>query len=219
MISVRLHFARNDMDVETWETDHALGRTADKWPYGFHRLGRQEFVVAQARARLSPLTKVGRRLAGGYDWDRYFSGGDVAVCWDERTGVPVALSGVPTLTGVIWLTEPRRRRPTDWLAQRALGRASVFVNSRRQIPALLTDWKLMKSRVHHVPFGVDKDFWKPVEGERDGVIVVGNDRHRDHVTSIRAAQVSGAHLTMVTSHEVSVPSVRLSHVQLQCHVA
>jgi glycosyltransferase involved in cell wall biosynthesis len=212
---VRLHFAR-DLDVRSWELRNAADEAADHWPYGLHHLAAHGVTPVPVPARFPRAVMVGRRLGGGCDWDRVLAGGDAALCWDERPGVPVALSGVPTLTGVIWLTEPRRRRPADALLRRGLARAEVFVLSELQVAPLVSEWGLDASRVHVVPFGVDPDFWHPREGSREGVIVVGNDRHRDHPTAIRAAQGASARLTMVTSIPVPVPQVPYySHRELR----
>lgn len=213
---VRLHYSAR-LDASEWEERYDAGEVPDRWPYGLHRLATPTgAALAPVPRRLDHARRVGRRLAGGYDWDRFTVRGDAAVCWDERAGVPVALSGVPTLTGVIWLTERRRRHWTDPLARRALSRSTVFVNSPRQVPHLTTEWSVPAHRVHFVPFGVDVDFWRPVPGRRRGVLIVGNDRHRDHRTSVLAAQQAGQRPTVVTRHRnLPVPTVQLSHVALR----
>lgn len=214
MTEVRLHYAR-DLEVRTWECRNARGEVADRWPYGLHHLVAHGVRPVPVPARFPTAVKVGRRLAGGYDWDRLLTGGEAALCWDERAGVPVALSGVPTLTGVIWLTEPRRPRPVDRLTRRALALAELFVLSERQVEPLISDWGVDRSSVHVVPFGIDPDFWHPRDGRGEGVIVVGNDRHRDHPTAIRAVEAAGARLTMVTTIPVPVPRVSYSHRELR----
>lgn len=211
MAPVRLHFTR-DLSAPSWALRHTEGEVPDRWPYGLHHLLDHGIPLTPFTPRAQALVKVGRRLGGGYDWDRLFAGGQAALCWDERTGVPVALSGVPTLTGLIWLTEPRRRRPSDALARRALARATVFVLSEKQLAPVTSAWSVPASRVHYVPFGIDPTFWHPREGDRTGVLVVGNDRHRDHQTAIRAVQGAGAPLTLITRQRVDVPhTTHLDH--------
>lgn len=211
---VRLHYARG-LNARDWEQRHAAGEVPDRWPYGLHRLA-DATEVAPAIGRESVVVRGLRKVAGGYDWQRMASSGSAAVCWDERTGVPVALSGVPTLTGVIWLTEPGHRHWTDRVARRALSRSTVFVLSPRQLTDLHDRWGVPPERAHFVPFGVDEEFWHPVDGENDGVLTVGNDRHRDHPLAVRAAASTGHRLTVVTSQDLPVPRVPfLSHPELR----
>ncbi len=212
---VRLHFSAR-LDATEWEERYAAGAVPDRWPYGLHRLRTDGDPLEPVARRLDLVRRVGRRLAGGYDWDRLTIGGDAAVCWDERAGVPVALSGVPTLTGVIWLTEQRARHWTDPLARRALQRSTVFVNSPHQVRELTTAWAVPARNVHLIPFGVDMDFWQPMHGRGKGVLVVGNDRHRDHLTAIRAAQGARQRPTVATAvRNLPESTVQLNHVELR----
>lgn len=209
----RLHYSR-DLDAGPWQQRHAAGEVPDRWPYGLHELAAVGVRPVPAQNAL-PVRGL-RRIAGGYDWHRITPDGDAAMCWDERAGVPVALSGVPTLTGVIWLTERDRHHWTDPLARRALARSTVFVLSPLQLPALRDRWGVAPWRSHFVTFGVDQHFWQPVDGQSDGVLVVGNDRHRDHLTAIRATQALGHRITVVTTQDVPVPHVAfLSHRDLR----
>lgn len=210
---VALHYSRG-LDLETWQERHTAGEVPDHWPYGLHHLATAG--VRAVPARNSVLVRGIRKLAGGYDWHRLVQPGEVALCWDERAGVPVALSGAPTLTGVIWLTEHDRHHWTDPLARRALARSTTFVLSPRQLPELHERWGVPLTRSHFVPFGVDQEFWHPQDGENDGVLVVGNDRHRDHETAIQAVAAAGARLTLVTNHDVPVARVPfLNHRELR----
>lgn len=213
---VTVHYSR-DLDAQSWQQRYDAGEVPDRWPYGLHHLseGANGVQVSPASARNSLAIRGVRKLAGGYDWHRMTSPGDTAVCWDERAGVPVALSGVPTLTGVIWLTERSTRHWTDRWARRALGRSTVFVLSPLQLPELRDHWGVSADRSHFLPFGVDKDFWRPAQGAMDGVLVVGNDRDRDHDTAIQAATGTGHRLTVVTKQQVPAPRVSyLSHPEL-----
>lgn len=210
---VRLHYSRG-LSAAAWDARHRAGEVPDRWPYGLHQL--DVGTVQPVRPRHSLAARAVRKVAGGYEWDRRFTGGDVALCWDERAGVPVALSGVPTLTGVIWLTERDRRHWTDALAQRALARATIFVLSPHQLTDLQQRWRVPASQTHFVPFGVDDDFWRPEDGEREGVLIVGNDRHRDHMTAVRAALRAKSRYTLVTKQQLAVPrTTHLSHGALR----
>ncbi len=212
---VRLHYSAR-LDATAWESRYLAGEVPDRWPYGLHRLSSGGTELQPVPRRLDTVRRISRRAAGGYEWDRLTVGGEAAVCWDERAGVPVALSGVPTLTGVIWLTERRRRHWTDGLARVALNKSIVFVLSPHQIDDLTTQWGLPPSRVHFVPFGVDTDFWVPTVGAREGVLTVGNDRHRDHHTAVGAALRTGRRCTVVTSsQDLPVRTVQLSHAELR----
>ena len=214
-VDVRLHFSAR-LDAADWQKRHEAGEVPDRWPYGLHRLARSGEPLRPVPPRLDTLRRIGRRVAGGYDWDRMTIGGDAAVCWDERAGVPVATSGVPTLTGVIWLTERGRRHWTDEYARRALGRSIVFVNSPHQVADLTQEWGVPAKRAHFVNFGVDTDFWRSAPGERDGVLIIGNDRHRDHPTAVAAAVRTGHRVTVVTTNQnLAVPTTQLSHTSLR----
>jgi len=102
--------------------------------------------------------------------------------------VPVSLGwgrSVPVVTGVIWATDgavPRRVRP---LVKAALRQArGVVVLSSAQVEPLVGELGVPRGRVHVLPFGVDADFFAPMDSavDPDLVVSVGNDRHRDWPT-------------------------------------
>ena len=235
MTTVGLYLGGN-IDVASWAEAHKAGEVPDCWPYGLDRIGPR---VGDLRATHPPtavgthLLRASRRLGRGYDWvgRPRPQGVDVVVSWDERVGVPVShIAHVPVLTGTIWLTEPDRGRHwTDAAVRRSLQRcATVWVLSAAQLPVLRSRWGVKEARLRHVLFGVDKGFWR-CEGEPEPfrLLVVGNDRHRDHATALQAARIAQAtvpelRVHLVTTQGVAVPvglgrrSEYLSHRELRC---
>ena len=128
---------------------------------------------------------------------------------DEQVGVPAALtSHAPVVTGAIWATDAPSRVCSLGL-QRA---AAVWVSSAAQLGALDS---IGVRRVAHVPMGVDEVFFKRTESERTGsILTVGNDRHRDHDTLVRAMAALGdenAELTVIS--RLQPPShPRVNHI-------
>lgn len=225
MTTVSVHYAHS-LDVFDWEGRYRAGQVPDRWPYGLDHLHEhvQRVHVRQAPSGYVALcARVARAAGGGYDWARCLdvhaegrrSGtGEVILAWDERAGVPLALSSQqPVVSGVIWLTDAqRRRRWSEWAARRALQRCgAVWALSSAQLPELRENWQVNPRRLHHLPFGVDAAFWSASgPGEVGRVLVVGNDRDRDHATAVRAAglaqrAVRSLRLRLVTHHQVDVP--------------
>jgi glycosyltransferase involved in cell wall biosynthesis len=207
------------LDPQDWARRHAAGEVPDAWPYGLDRL-------AAAGVHLDPrpgLTGAhatvarGLRQLGGYSWweaarTRVPAGVDVVLSWEERVGVPLALRSrqVPVATGVIWITEQHSR--VDPVARAALRRAgAVWALSSAQLP-VLAEWGVHPSRLHHLAFGVDAEFFAPA-GPASGELVVsaGNDRHRDHATLVEAmgrlqARRPGLRLSLATRAAVDMPA-------------
>lgn len=233
MSALEIFYAR-DVDVVRWAAGHRRGELPDHWPYGLHRLP-ADLSVDPHRIRLDRLDqRILRRTAGPFDWGRRAPRGRDALCWDERTGVPVAATkrDGAVATGVIWLTEPDSAVGwSDRPVRYALGRCdAVWVLSQPQVEVLRGRWRLPESRVHYVPFGVDVDFWSPAADDpphaRDVVLAVGNDRHRDHAQVVAAAEAvqrtrPATRLCLVTHHDVPVPPAvgtrepALTHAELR----
>jgi glycosyltransferase involved in cell wall biosynthesis len=223
VIDTRLRYPRG-LDAEVWAARHGSGEVPDQWPYGLHRLLRPGLHV-QVEPPPGAVTVAASRgvracTGGAYDWvprPHRASAPDVALAWDERVGIPMALTapaGTRVATGVIWLTD-RVPRPAAlrWLERRALGRcAAVWALSSAQLPVLRREWGVESVRLHHLRFGVDRDFWFPgPDARRSGtVLVVGNDRDRDHGTAIRAVEAvrtrhPGVQVHVVSGRQVEVP--------------
>ena len=143
----------------------------------------------------------------------------MALCWDERTGIPASLRsrlpGEPvTAMGVIWITEPDAPigRRGWFLARHAVRRAgAVWAMSPPQLD-VLAEWGVERKRLHLLHMGIDVDFWRTDrEVEPDLVVGAGNDRHRDHPLLIGAMgrlrqRRPSLRLELVSHHPVTVPS-------------
>lgn len=211
-------FYSADLDVTDWAARHERGEVPDRWPYGLDRI--PGATPAPARADSWRLhERVLRKLDGRYDWRARAPRGTPAACWDERTGVPVALSkrDAPVATGVLWLTDQPAGGASARLTRRALDRAdALWVNSEAQLEPLRREWRQPESRTHHFPMGIDERFWTPAPdgappAHRDTVLVVGNDRDRDHPAALRAIERARRsrpqlQVSLVTHQPVDVPA-------------
>ncbi|MGY1618331.1 glycosyltransferase family 4 protein [Geodermatophilus sp. SYSU D00691] len=234
---IRLRYTYS-LNPDEWVLRHARGEVPDHLPYGLHRLGgpsRSLDVATAPRGVRGVASRVMRASTGGYELVplRRAGGADVELAWDEGVGIPTALtarSDVAVATGVIWLTD-RRPKPGLRLSleRRALQRCSaVWALSSAQLPLLQSVWGVQPDRLHHLQFGVDRDFWSPspsmaIPGR---VLVVGNDRDRDHGTAVQGAERARAHRAEVHLHlvsrlavdvppELGVRSVALGHAELR----
>lgn len=187
------------LDAASWRQMHARGAVPDRLPYGLDRLagyGLDVDVRADRRGTLGAAGyRMARRLGGSYAWAEALAvrtppEADVALSWDERRGAPRAMAEGRRRsvgTGVIWLTESRPG-PADRAALRALRRCSlVWVLAAPQLD-LLREQGIARSRLAHLPFGVDADFFDADAGvpTTDLVVSAGNDRHRDWGTLLDA---------------------------------
>ncbi len=225
---MRLHIEyTHTIDPAAWRRRHASGLVPDHLPYGLDHLTGQGYDLVARPAAPEPLRlleRPSRRLTGGFEFvqaalSRERRDCDVALCWDERTGVPASLRGsLPgeprAVTGIIWLTEPdaptgRRGR---YLALRALRRsAAVWALSPAQLSVLARDWGVDRTRLHLLHFGIDAEFWRDVrEREPDLVVAAGNDRHRDHALLIEAmsrlqTRRPALRVELVSHHPIDLP--------------
>jgi len=193
----------------------------DLVPYGLHKLERHGLRVLPQPPQAAPgraerVVAKGLRGFGHYEWWETLRRpvqGDLTLCWDEKTGVPLALRGrADVVTGVIWLTDTAMSRPNRRATSRALRACrGVFVISSAQVRPLVDEFGVDPRRVHFVRFGIDADFFQPgAEATEPGLVVsVGNDRHRDHGMLLSAmARVRSsnprARLELVTRQPVAV---------------
>jgi len=214
MLAARLCYS-GQLSAADWSRKHAVGTVPDAFPYGLDRMSKYgvDVYAPEPPSGMHRLAmRVGRKLFDGYEWRGDWSKpGEFTLCWDERVGIPAAVrSQGPIGMGVIWLTEPDRRRPgSDLLARRALSRAdTVWALSRAQLEPLAR-WGANDAR--WLPFGIDADFWTP-EGDSDPEYIVsaGNDRHRDHATLVNgvesAVSMSGrGRLLLASRRDINVP--------------
>lgn len=221
-------FYSADLDANDWAVRCAAGEVPDRWPYGLDHLPEAVAEPGRDDTGWGLRERALRKVDGRFDWRVRAAPGTASVCWDERVGVPVALSrhDAPVVSGVIWLTDqPGPSR----LARRALDRCdAVWVLSSAQLEPLQRRWRQPESRLHHVLMGVDELFWHPEAAapEPGTLLVVGNDRDRDHPTAIGGAlrarrdAFPELSLTLVSHHAVEVPDElgrrvgRLDHVAL-----
>jgi glycosyltransferase involved in cell wall biosynthesis len=241
-LRLHLEYART-LDPGAWQEQHAAGLVPDRLPYGLHRLADHGFELTVRRPRASAAVRLldgaARRASGGFELvntlaDEQRRSADLAVCWDERTGVPAALASrratqPPAALGVIWLTEPRLPGlATTVVAARAFHAAAlVWGNSTAQVDLLEHEWRIPRSRLALVTMGVDPDFWHPTGSpEAELVVGAGNDRHRDHAFLVEAMQRlqqrrGSVRLELATHHAVDVPPglgrrhARLSHREMR----
>lgn len=220
-LSVRVDLAAG-LDADDWSLRNETGEVPDASPYGLHRLANYgvntvfrpplsqpalSWVNAKVRNRASGLELVGALAARTESRLRNV---DAVLGMDERTGMAAALApgGPPVLSGVAWIDRPEDlpfayRR----LTARGLSRAAgVFTNVAAMIPRLVEHWGLHHERVHHIPLGIDAEFFRPQPWSLDRGLVVsaGEDRMRDHevlVDAVRIARtrVPEAHLEIATS--------------------
>jgi glycosyltransferase involved in cell wall biosynthesis len=243
---MRLHLELSrTLDPSSWQEQHTAGLVPDRLPYGLDRLGDLGFELAvrggRAPSIVSKLDAVARRATGGLQLvhalrDRDRRNCELAVCWDERTGIPAALRSrlpgePPAALGVIWLTESDE--PLTGLG-RALARrglrsaAAVWTLSKAQLPLLAEAWRVDKRRLHFVRMGIDEHFWHQtdLDPEPGLVVAAGNDRHRDHALLVDAMsrlrrRRPSVRLELVTQSDVTVAvelGVRrphLSHVEMR----
>lgn len=240
---MRLHVEyAHSVDAAAWERAYAAGLVPNRLPYGLHWLSQHGFHVDVRPASGSRVTNflggVGRRVSGGFelvdalrDWERRRC--DLALCWDERTGVPACLRShlpgePPVAMGTLWGTDPNASRRARVLTREAARDAvTVWANSEEQL-AVLARWGVSPARLHllHTP-GIDVEFWH-VDGptqDPELIVSVGNDRHRDHELLVEAVRRlrrrRRARLELVTEFDVDVPPElgrrigRLSHPELR----
>lgn len=215
------------LDPAAWQQRHKAGLVPDRLPYGLDHLsayGCDLLARSTASGPLRLLDRVSRRLTGSFEFVQAARGRarrdcDVALCWDERTGVPASLRsrlpGEPTAAmGIIWITEPDLSigRHGRFLALQALRRAgAVWAMSTAQLEVLVGEWGVDSKRVHLLHMGIDVEFWHTDrKAEPELVVGAGNDRHRDHLLLIEAmrrlrSRRPSLRVELVSHHPIAVP--------------
>lgn len=182
------------MDVDVWLRRHAAGLVPDAAPYGLDYLKGHGFEVSFRRSvhsysefLMRPASKrLGLDLAAIVDQRASRRRADVVLSWNEGVGLPTAISRSrrepPSVTGIIWMTEPGLPNGLLSLVRTGIRRsAAVFVCSTAQIDRVIA-LGAPPDRVHYVPMGIDNEMFQPHAGDRaesNRVVAFGNDRHRD----------------------------------------
>nr|WP_042177764.1 glycosyltransferase family 4 protein [Kibdelosporangium sp. MJ126-NF4] len=216
------------LDAAKWPERNATGEVPNATPFGIDELARHGVDVAFRKVLSGRIPgAVARRVrdrAGGLEWleavashyNKLKRSADVVLCWDEFTGIPAASlpGGPPVISGVQLLTDPDKRSPRFLeRAGKALDRMEVvFVQAKGMIPVLRDEWRVPDRKLRFVPFGIDGDWFRPADGEidRDLVVSVGDDAHRDHDTLIKAVADVRRHrpntrLDLATQLDVDLP--------------
>lgn len=205
----------HSQQTREWTRRHALGEVPDALPYGLNWLEDSGITpVTRDPLPAGPWKTVARAMRrGGYQWVEAARSPttpdiDMALCWDERSGVPRAARDakrIPVASGVLWITD-HVKHPAHRAAMRALRRcALIWVHARPQRDQLIAEG-FPASSVEFLNFAVDAEFFtRPADGEREPGLIVsaGNDRDRDWYTLLRAfsavrRHVPGARLEIAT---------------------
>ncbi|HWE92060.1 MAG TPA: glycosyltransferase family 4 protein [Pseudonocardiaceae bacterium] len=220
------------LDAHDWPLRHAAGEVPGRTPFGIDELARHGIEVAFRQVYSGPVTRRVTRLvrerAGGVEWAEAVLAGpcaqrrhaDVVLCWDEFTGIPAAAlsrlpGGPPVVSGVQLLSDPAGRSAGFVRRARAALRRmdAVFVQAAGMVPVLREEWGVPAAKLHLVRFGVDADWFRPTAAgiDRDLVVSVGDDPHRDHDTLIAAmtavrSRRPAARLELATQLDVRFPA-------------
>jgi glycosyltransferase involved in cell wall biosynthesis len=226
-VRVHIEYAYT-IDPAAWERSYRAGAVPDRLPYGLDHLAEHGYDLLTRSATSGPLRvleRSSRRLTGGFEFVQAARGRerracDVALCWDERTGIPASLrSSVPgepdAVMGVIWITEadaPLGRRGR-YLARLGLRRAAaVWALSPAQLDVLAREWGVERARLHLLHMGIDTEFWHAGGEPEPGLVLgAGNDRHRDHPLLVEAMarlqrRRPPLRLELVTQQPVDLPA-------------
>lgn len=178
-----------------WRSKRASQELPDRWPYGLDRLG--GFFDSVEPVDLEPIsiTDVARvvvrasaRLSADAGRTR------ATLAWDEGTAVRMIYQRPASrrYAGVIWATDDAVRG-TNVIRTRVLREHlrqldRLWCLSSGQI-APTADWLgIDKSRIAHLVFGIDQDFFHSVDYPIGPPLIVsfGNDRDRDTETLFAA---------------------------------
>ncbi len=216
------------LDAAGWPARNAIGEVPNRTPFGIDELAHHgvdvvfrpsmqgripKAVARRARARLGGLEYFEALMASRSSLRR---SADVVLCWDEFTGIPAAALPFrpPVVSGVQLLTDSSGRSKGFLRRARAAvdKMDAVFVQSHGQIPVMRDEWGVPERKLRFVPFGVDGSWFRPLPDgvDRDLVVSVGDDPHRDHETLVKALSEvrrrrSGTRLNLATQLDVDLP--------------
>jgi glycosyltransferase involved in cell wall biosynthesis len=200
-------------------------------PYGIQRLrgyGIEPIVRDKPRGARRILNKAGYQvdlLHWGTAFDpRPRETADVSLAWDERTGIPIALTTrrrSPLISGCIWAADLARLPAWHLAGYRRMD--AIWIKST----AMLRPLELLglpPKALRYIPMGISADFYRPepMPEVPHRVFCVGHDRHRDYDTLLRAVatvrrapDMADMQLELVTPDPVEVPAElgrRVPHV-------
>jgi glycosyltransferase involved in cell wall biosynthesis len=181
--------------VPRWRERHAQSPVPSAWPYGLDRLAADGRVVTDLElgppSRFRRLALAGRMTGRG----RHEPSADVALCWDESTAERLLARrpGRRLFSGVIWVTD---RLATDPAAAHSAQRTvlasldGLWCLSRPQVDEVRAWLGSDAPPVHHLPFGIDEEFYAFAEYPgRPRVVSIGGDRDRDPATLFAALEL------------------------------
>ena len=208
-------------DSARWAADYAAGRVPEVLPYGIQRL-REYGITPIVRDKPRGLRKVVNKVGYQVDlmhWGAAFdprprTDADLSLAWDERTGIPIALSTrrrPPLISGCIWAADLTKVPAWHLTAYRRM--SAIWVKSTAMLRPL-EELGLPSKTLRYIPMGISADFYRPevVPEVRHRIFCVGHDRHRDYDTLLRAVaavrrapDLADAQLELVTPDPVDVP--------------
>jgi len=153
--------------------------------YGVHLLDWSQLGGSQ-RNRSAPqsIRHVAAALQRMREFDVVFSDG-------EHVGIPFALAtrvlgdGRPHLMIAHHLTT-RLKRALFTVLSIERGVTRIVFHSRHQLERARQRLRTAGSQLAFVPYGIDTEFWNPISGREESVIVSAGQEHRDYLTLAQA---------------------------------
>ena len=212
----------SEHDLDAWGARFRAGEVPAALPYGVDALADMGWTLAGAHRspapRLSKIRDVVEHRAG-FPVERAVRGAraarrsDVVIALLEQEGVAAALlkrAGLPPyrsrplVVWSVWLAERIRTADADGLRRLRAQFASVdlVTHMSSHETGILELIGLGPDRTHAVTFGVNVDFYTPVDRVRDlDVLAVGQDRGRDYATLFDAVRDTDLELHLVCKPE------------------
>jgi hypothetical protein len=165
------------------------------------------------------LTGVGVRPLSLATQKAWFRGASVAISYTDGFSLTLGLAGRHATGGAALIGGFHGLSDIEFRAP-AYGRALAHATIRRALAGLdhafffgladrefaIEHYALARARTSVIPFGIDTDFWRPLDDapEEDMVVAVGQDRNRDYDLLVRAP---GRHPTrIITRQKLEIPA-------------
>ncbi|MEA9986518.1 glycosyltransferase family 4 protein [Subtercola sp. RTI3] len=214
-----------------WATRYQQQLVPDAWPYGLNRLALEPAIeligCTVKRPSLANTIRASFVISHG-------SGGSdtTAMAWDEMTAIQM-MGQIPARTrmaGVIWATDPAtgfKDRVKRYLSLRALKQLDgLWCLTKPQVEELEKLLGPDSPKIHHLPFGIDSDFFDFTPYPTTPLVVsAGGDRDRDMATLFEALEIvhvdnPGSEIIVQSSSNIEPPQgvtviPRLSHSDLR----